>query len=227
MSSIVNSLKKANMLINELYRKNLQNTKKNRIKLEQLKDYCKDKKRCFIIGNGPSLTKQDMDLIKNEVTFVCNRFYKFYEDYEATVYFAQDPDVLGNNIKEINEAKAQFKMINPLTLLDGIRRKIRITGDAILFHAIRKLYWMKQPPKVSESFENGLYDGFTVTYSMIQAAILLGFQEIYLLGVDFNYVIKDGKIDNSSYPAEMAGSKGGNALPNLNYNYQAYKAEAE
>ena len=31
-------------------------------------------KRCFIIGNGPSLTPEDLDRIKDEYSFASNRF---------------------------------------------------------------------------------------------------------------------------------------------------------
>ena len=36
-----------------------------------------DGQRCFIIGNGPSLTAEDLNLLKNEVTFAANRIYNF------------------------------------------------------------------------------------------------------------------------------------------------------
>lgn len=39
-------------------------------------------KRCFIIGNGPSINSQDLKLLKDEYTFVVNPFFEF-KDYEA------------------------------------------------------------------------------------------------------------------------------------------------
>ena len=33
-------------------------------------------KRCFIIGSGPSLTKENLSLLKNEKIFIVNRAYK-------------------------------------------------------------------------------------------------------------------------------------------------------
>ena len=61
---------------------------------------------------------------------------------------------------------------------------------------------------------------------MIQAAVLLGFKEIYLLGVDFNYIIKDGKIDESSYPVGLSKTKGG-GLPDMNYSLSAFNVAAQ
>ena len=30
--------------------------------------------RCFILGNGPSLKKMDLDILKDEITIACNSF---------------------------------------------------------------------------------------------------------------------------------------------------------
>jgi hypothetical protein len=37
-------------------------------------------KRCFIIGNGPSLNQLDLTLLKNEYTFGMNRIYMAFPD---------------------------------------------------------------------------------------------------------------------------------------------------
>ena len=215
------SVKKAYNFFNEIYAKKLANTNENLEKFNALKNFCKGKKRCFVIGNGPSLSAADLDKLKDEVTFVCNRFFNIYRGWQPTVYCCQDPTVLENNLQEVKAYQADFKLINPHLRIKGTACK-----DAILYYVRRKPYFNEKPPFVGTEFEKGLCDGYTVTFSMIQLAILLGFQEICLLGVDFNYVIKDGKIDESSYPEGVAKTKGG-GLPDLNYNLQAYTAAAE
>ena len=48
---------------------------------KRLKSY-KDKhkgERCFLVGNGPSLTSSDLDLIKDEKTIGCNMVYKIFD----------------------------------------------------------------------------------------------------------------------------------------------------
>ena len=42
-------------------------------------------------------------------------------------------------------------------------------------------------PPFSEDLVYGLYGRGTVTYECIQLAVYMGFREIYLLGVDFNF----------------------------------------
>ena len=186
---------------------------------ELLKKYCTNKQRCFVIGNGPSLISDDLDLLKNEITFVCNRFFNIYDSWIPTVYFCQDPTVMKNNVNQIKAYSAKFKMINPHLRL---RRKMDFGDNCIFYRVNRKKCFKGETPDISNDMKDGLDEGYTVTFSMIQTAILLGFQEIYLLGVDFNYVIKDGRIDESSYPKGMEKTAGG-GLPNLQYNLKAFE----
>lgn len=206
--------------LNQKYAQKKARTPENLKKYAELQEYCKDKKRCFVIGNGPSLRKEDLDRLENEVTFVSNRFFNIYSGWLPTVYFCQDPTVLKSNLKQIKEYPARFKILNP-----HIKNPSSACKDAILYSVDRYPYLHGYTPYMSENFAKGLCDGYTVTYAMLQTAVLLGFQEIYMLGVDFNYVIKDGKIDESSYPPGIGKVAGG--LPNLNYNLQAYSAASE
>src|SRR3972149_208804 len=51
-------------------------------------------KRCFIIGNGSSLKKQNLSPLKNEITFVMNAFWKhpiISESWQPTYYCFADP----------------------------------------------------------------------------------------------------------------------------------------
>lgn len=221
--SVLAKIKKTILINDEKHNRKIANSPQNVKKFEGLKEFCTNKKRCFIIGNGPSLTKSDMDLLSNEITFVCNRFFHIYGDYCSTAYFCQDPTILKNEIVNIKKAHSQFKLVNPLIRLKNVFFKKNYSDDMIFYHVIRKLKLNEQPPKFSNSFEEGFYEGYTICFSIIQCAAILGFKEIYLLGVDFNYVVKDGKIDDSSYPAQLKGMKTG-GLPDVEYNYQAFCA---
>lgn len=224
--SLISAIKKPILKLDAKYSKKIANSKANTEKFLNFKDFCSDKRRCFIIGNGPSLTKSDMDLLKNEITFVCNRFYHIYSEYESTAYFCQDPTVLKNEIENIKKAHTKFRLINPLIKIKNIFFKKNYSDDMIFYHIIRHRHLDSLDPLFSQSFNDGVYDGYTVTFSMIQMAVLFGFKEIYLLGIDFNYVLKDGKIDDSSYPKQLKGIKTG-GLPDVEYNYKAFKVANE
>ena len=61
--------------------------------------------RCFIIGNGPSLTDSDLQRLMQlgEVTFACNSLIKLFDEkqFRPTYYFAQDNKVILDNKEEI------------------------------------------------------------------------------------------------------------------------------
>ena len=48
--------------------------------------------RCFIIGTGPSLSVEDLEKLKGEITFGSNRIFEIYSqtDWRPTYYMNQD-----------------------------------------------------------------------------------------------------------------------------------------
>ena len=74
-----------------------------------------------------------------------------------------------------------------------IRRVQRLFRDILGFSIDKYYHWYETLYKniYTARFSNNasrlLYDSNTVTYIMIQLAAYMGFNEIYLLGVDCNY----------------------------------------
>lgn len=154
------------------------------------------KKRCFIIGNGPSLRVSDLEKIKDEITFASNSIYALYKhtSWRPTYYCAWDPLFCREMMCDIK---------NIMVLLDGCKAAFTsIIGDAIQYRnnaIIDKLYYMKT---LNENDEDGLpcfsldcseqvYTSGSITYGMLQLAIYMGIEEIYLLGMDLSYFSKD------------------------------------
>lgn len=50
-------------------------------------------RRCFVLGNGPSVSLQDLSLLQGELTIACNFFFNhpILEQWHPTVYCAADP----------------------------------------------------------------------------------------------------------------------------------------
>src|SRR5262249_33051041 len=50
-------------------------------------------KRCFVLGNGPSLCVEDLSPLACEITFVMNRFFDnpIVEEWQPTYYCLSDP----------------------------------------------------------------------------------------------------------------------------------------
>ena len=158
--------------------------------IHSLKD-SKKGKRCFILGNGPSLTVDDLNMLSNEDTFAFNRIYYIFEktDWRPTYYMCVDAGVIGMNLPEIE------KLNLPIVFLSEIARsKVKVQKANI--HYIYDYSKFKinrfgfDAPYVSEDVSRHFCFCFTVTYDALQLAIYMGYSEIYLLGVDHNYSVK-------------------------------------
>ncbi len=149
-------------------------------------------KRCFIIGNGPSLTVSDLEKLKNEYTFGSNCIFKIFKEtaWRPTFYVAQDRKLLDIYWNEIENLDITSKFI-PLY----IGEKCRYSNTVIY-----PMLWPWNPypklPNFSEDVSKVIYEGYTVTYSMIQIAVYMGFEEIYIIGCDHSYSVEQ-KADGS------------------------------
>ena len=151
--------------------------------------------RCFIIGNGPSLTKEDLELLKNEVTFASNRIFKMFEqtEWRPTYYAVFDDSVAADKDLQsnVNAMPCEGKFLRAQGWLSnrGINNPCYIHS----FHSRKYLV----TPEFSLDLSKGIFTIATVTYALIQIAYHMGFREIYLLGVDHKYrneQKKDGTI---------------------------------
>ena len=166
----------------KLYYNALDRKRHDRDKLKELKD-SKKGKRCFIIGNGPSLCAADLNCLKNEDCFAANKLYKIYSytDWRPTYYTVVDWHGIGQDTADSLGA-------NILFLGDYYWRKHRPQGNNIIvFYGNRLLDTKRESFRFSEDISKQIYLGATVTFTNIQIACYMGYSEIYLLGVDHNY----------------------------------------
>ena len=162
--------------------------------LQGLKNVHKGK-RCFIIGNGPSLKVEDLEKFVGEYTFGTNRIYNIYTqtDWRPQYYMAVDPDFICTNAENIQNSGAEKIFISNICKIKNKKKNVIYIYEYSKF-AINK--WNDCNAIISEDISKFFSIGYTVTFSAIQLAIYMGFTEIYLLGVDFNYsVIRNSKGD--------------------------------
>ncbi len=147
-----------------------------------------DGERCFIVGNGPSLNKLDLRKLDDEYTFSVNSiYYKTREDeFRPCFYVVEDRFVFLENLDEIRTFPARRKFF-PSTYrsLMGDRENV------VYFDLNLDFYDASSPyhgiPRFSLDCEKEVFAGQTVTYVNMQLAHYLGFREIYLIGMDFDY----------------------------------------
>lgn len=155
--------------------------------LQSLENKYKSEK-CYIIGNGPSLTLDDLKLIQDEITFGANFIYKIDkgEALKLTYYFMTDTLLINSKVSSneiVNSEISKTKVIMPYNVI-RLRKMGKLSSNNILFFKL--IHPPLHPSKRNHSYNmlNGLHDGFSVVYFMIQAAIYMGFEKIVLLGVD-------------------------------------------
>lgn len=147
--------------------------------------------RCFIIGNGPSLEIDDLEKLSNEITIGSNRIYNIFDrtEWRPTYYLAEDEDGYPEMIPKVLE----FDISNYILSLESLKYESNQTKNKNIYHAL----WTNgkyvanryddNSIHISEDITDHISVGYTVTFSAIQLAIYMGCNEIYLLGVDFNY----------------------------------------
>ncbi|MBK0380679.1 6-hydroxymethylpterin diphosphokinase MptE-like protein [Mucilaginibacter segetis] len=152
-------------------------------KWDNLKDRYKGQ-RIFIVGNGPSLNKMPLYLLKDEYKMCFNRFNLMYDrlNWKPDFYTVIDDLVVKDNYKEINEEilpyvnEAFFPDIHPSNVdffryIDNRPNVNWFIADEPKFHA--------DLPKCGHNK--------TVVNAGLQIAAWLGFTEIYLIGVDMTF----------------------------------------
>ena len=167
-------------------------------KIRNLKNRFKGE-RCFIIGNGPSLNKHDLNLIKDEYTFGVNSIFYKYDDVGFKPYFytVEDSEVMKENYKRISNFKCQYNFFP-----SSYRKYFSKNEKDIFFNLNRSFYEEKsdsfEVPSFSEDMSQRLYSCQSVTIINLQIAFYLGFSEVYLIGMDFSYKQRsdDVKIGN-------------------------------
>ena len=148
--------------------------------------------RCFIIGNGPSLNKHDLALLKNEYSFGVNSFYYKTKEtgFTPTFFVVEDNAVMKDNAEEIRNYDAPYKFF-PTNY-----RNLHPDADNTYFFKMNRGFYEKSSPyycvpRFSADASKMLYCGQSVTYINLQLAFFMGFTEVYLIGMDFDYVIPD------------------------------------
>jgi len=150
----------------------------NRRKLERFKNI-RYGERCFILANGPSLTKIDLDKLSNEYSFGLNRLYLLFDkfEYRPTYYVCINELVLDQFSSEID-------LLNFPKFLNWNRRKLFNQNN-------ENTVFIKTGFNISDLFSTNLRHplsgGGTVTYIALQLAYYMGFNKVILVGLDHNF----------------------------------------
>lgn len=177
--------------------------------------------RCFILGNGPSLNRTDLDLLKDEYTFGMNRIYLLFPQigFETSYYVSVNTLVLEQCRAEI----ASLHMPRFITW----RGRRWFDQQGVYFLDTDYL----DPPGFATDVRGRVFEGSTVTYIALQVAYFMGFEEVILIGVDHSFafegppnetVVSAGD-DPNHFSSEYFGKGFKWQLPDLEASERAYR----
>ncbi|HTL28098.1 MAG TPA: hypothetical protein VL282_02710 [Tepidisphaeraceae bacterium] len=135
-------------------------------------------KRCFVIGNGPSLKQTDLSLLNNEQSFGTNRIYLGFDklNWQPTFYVASNDLIVEQCGRDIE------RLLMPKFIGWHTREMIDFTRDmTFLWTRCGLRSWF------FTDLTDGCWEGNTVTMVAIQLAYYMGFSEVILVGVDHSY----------------------------------------
>lgn len=168
-------------------------------------------KRCFITCTGPSLTISDLEKLKDEYVFGMNSICLIHDktEWKPDFFGIQDANVFAK-VRDSLLSTDNGCVFAPYQYKKWYNTPLKWT----YFHlsGAYHLYEMRYGKLFSKFSENcyaTVYDGYTITYSIIQLALYMGFDELYLLGADCNYMgnsqhfIEHGNYSNC--PDKMTG----------------------
>lgn len=151
--------------------------------------------RCFILGNGPSLDKVDVSLLKNEYIFGVNQITdsEVFERLKIKYWVCFDTAFL----KVLDKEAFETKFLNSESKFDacffdlGFKEYIErnnICENQSMYYISNRLPYCRTTVK-EKLFKKVRLDKFvlhpyTVVIESILIAIYMGFKEIYLLGCD-------------------------------------------
>lgn len=160
--------------------------------------------RCFIVGNGPSLNDLNLRKLKNEYSFGVNSIFLKSEEFSPTFYVVEDHHVAKDNSERINKLNNSIKFFprNYKHILRKDHQTHYFNMNTGYYQEYSSNYCI---PRFSTDASKKLYCGQSVTIICLQLAFYMGFKEVYLIGMDFNYTIpKDAIIEDGGVILSMS-----------------------
>lgn len=155
-------------------------------------------KRCFILGNAPSLNEQDLSLLKDEFVITVNQIArnKQFKDIKTDIHFWADPGFFNEentNDEFIEVMKGVVSEDNCPMVFYPLSAKRFVENhelDKYLnIHYFSPLYSFHSKYKRNIDFCKGIPGFYTVVEYGITLAIYMGASEIYIMGCDCTGIV--------------------------------------
>lgn len=167
-------------------------------RLLRFKDIHHARRRCFIIGNGPSILQQDLTRLHDEIVFVTNDFalHEQHDEINPTYHCVSDRwffagGQVNRDWYEVIQKKTNSIKFFPFFQMPAIKRDKFFEGHEVFYLRYGGVpIW--EVESMSLDITKNVYTGYTVIIDFcLPLAFYMGFSEIYLLGCDMDYKLDD------------------------------------
>lgn len=137
--------------------------------------------RCFVVGNGPSLNRINVQMLQDEITLGSNQCYLGYPEwgFHFTYWGVSDQyqiEAYGEEYEDnISGHEANFVPFEYAPLL-------RLPHTCPVNQV-----WCREAAHQFSDAPDKVYRGYTVTYMLMQIAAIMGCDPIILVGADHDY----------------------------------------
>ncbi|MBK7408758.1 MAG: hypothetical protein IPL49_04905 [Saprospirales bacterium] len=132
---------------------------------------------CFIMGNGPSLGQMDLSPLANYHTFGLNKIYLIFDRFELDLSY-----LVSTNALVIEQSHAEFEQMDCPVFLSYTASQ-GVVADRPHIHRMHTLNtW-----SFYEDLSQPICEGNTVTFVALQIAYYMGFERVFLIGVDHSF----------------------------------------
>lgn len=155
--------------------------------LQKYKDIHKGK-RAFVVGNGPSLRIEDLDILHKhkEICFGFNRIYRVYNrtQWRADYVGITDIDMIHDCYNDLDTIEGE------VFLGDCYPEDLTcVTSSHVNVVHLEHHEYYPNYPDFSADITKGICWGYTTAYDIgLQIAVYMGFEQIYLIGLDNSIV---------------------------------------
>jgi hypothetical protein len=143
--------------------------------------------RCFLVGNGPSLSHLDLRKLAGELAFTVNRGYlaSRFGLPQTPYYLITDPLTYGPYALEVRRAAVgtRFYRADVCDLPEYRDAPDREPAIRVPFHRAPTM----DEGYFAEDATTGVFRGFTVILDAAQLAFMMGCHEVYIIGCDLDY----------------------------------------
>jgi hypothetical protein len=159
--------------------------------------------RCFIMGNGPSLNKMDLNKLEGETVFGCNNIFLLFDKiaWRPTYYACVDSRVLPDRADDIDRMLMETPSITaffPAEIVEHAEEN-RFPTRTIIPPMEGRYYFRERANSLNNlpysmfsiDVDDHIVQPYTVVITLIQIAAYMGFSEIYLIGCDTNYSVPE------------------------------------